>query len=72
MDGGSEALIGFVVACRDAPELLEPLEAVLDEMSPFFSSPGALSNYQGGCRLASKIEYDSARRNQLCESRFGV
>ena len=35
MDGGGEALIGFVVRCRDAPELLEPLEAVLDEMSPF-------------------------------------
>jgi len=28
--GGGEALIGLVVTCRDAPELLEPLEAVLD------------------------------------------
>jgi hypothetical protein len=35
MDGGGEALIGFIVTCRDASVLLEPLEAVLDEMSPF-------------------------------------
>jgi len=35
MDGGGETLICFVVTCRDPPELLEPLEAVLDEMSPF-------------------------------------
>ena len=35
MDGGGEARIGFIVTGSDAPKLLEPLEAVLDEMPPF-------------------------------------
>jgi hypothetical protein len=35
MGGGSEAGVSFVVAGGDAPELLEPLETVLDEMPPF-------------------------------------
>ena len=39
MDGGGETLICFVVTCRDPPELLEPLEAVLDEVSPLVVNP---------------------------------
>jgi hypothetical protein len=35
MDGGSKAYVSFIVAGGDAPELLEPLKTVLDEMSPF-------------------------------------
>jgi hypothetical protein len=35
MDGGSKACISFIASGGDAPELLEPLESVLDEMSPF-------------------------------------
>ena len=35
MDHGSEACVGFVVAGGEAAKLLEPLEEVLDEMSPF-------------------------------------
>src|SRR5262245_19238407 len=34
MDGGSVAGRGLVVARGDAPELLEPLKAVLDEVAP--------------------------------------
>jgi hypothetical protein len=35
VDGGGEARIGFFVTGSDAPKLLEPLKAVLDEMPPF-------------------------------------
>src|SRR4249920_3636176 len=35
MDHGGEALIGFIGAQRDAFELLEPAEEVLDQMPPF-------------------------------------
>jgi len=35
MNYGNEAGVGFIVARRDAPKLLEPLEAVLDQVPPF-------------------------------------
>jgi hypothetical protein len=34
VEGGSEACVGLVVACSDATELLEALEAIVDEMAP--------------------------------------
>src|SRR5262245_38674385 len=57
MDGGGEARIGFIVTGSDAPKLLEPLEAVLDEMPPFVhlkimwegSFPVSLGGNDGDC-----------------------
>jgi hypothetical protein len=57
MDGGGEAVIGFVVTCRDALELLEPLEAVLDEMSQFVQL-GVVRNVGFAVRLG---RYDGNR-----------
>jgi hypothetical protein len=57
MDGGREAPIGFVVTRCDAPELLEPLETVLNEMPPFVHL-GVVRNGRFAIRLA---RYDSNR-----------
>lgn len=35
MDEGAEAGVGLVVARGDPPPFLEPLDAILDEMTPF-------------------------------------
>ena len=60
MDHGGEAVIGFVGAQRDAFELLELAEEVLDQMPPFahllvgsllswarFRSPGRKRSFAG-------------------------
>jgi hypothetical protein len=57
VDGGGEARIGFIVTGSDAPKLLEPLKAVLDEMPPFVhlkivwdgSFPISLGGDDGDC-----------------------
>ena len=62
MHHGSEAGVGFVVAGGDAAKFLEPLEAVLDEMSPLIHL-GIVRDR----RLAVRLGWDDGEGSPLAQ-----